>query len=95
VASRSGTSSAARREIVCSISRDCAVSGMRKTSCGLEGVSDLALLSLEVEQIGRPDRLARKTATSRHDRRDAASRRFHPPHPDPQQVLAAVTRLPR
>ncbi len=55
----------------------------------------LLILPFEIEQIGCPDALARKPAARGRDRGDTTPRRFHPPQPDPQQVLAAVTRLPR
>ena len=58
-------------------------------------ISPDPVLPFQIEQIGRPDRLAGQPPAGRGDRRDTPPRRLHPPHPDPQQVLPAVSRLPR
>ncbi len=53
------------------------------------------LVVLEIEEISRFHGLLREAAACGGDGRDAAPGRFHPPHPDPKQVLAAVTGLSR
>ena len=53
----------------------------------------LALLFFEIEQVVGPYRLMRQTPASRDNGGDAAASRFHPSHPDPQEVLAAVPRF--
>src|SRR5438105_14607979 len=52
-------------------------------------------LSSQVKKIRGAHRFAREPAACGHDCGDAASCRLHPSHPDPQQMLAAVARLPR
>src|SRR5687767_9394173 len=51
----------------------------------------LLILPFEIEEIVSPDLFARQTAAGRCDRHDAAPRRLHPSHPDPQQMLTAVS----
>jgi hypothetical protein len=60
-------------------------------------VRDLRRLFLlaEIEQVICLHRLARKPPAGGDDRGDAAAGWFHPTHPDPQQVLAAVSRFAR
>ena len=52
-----------------------------------------ALLFFQIEQVVGPDRLMCQTPYSRDDRGDAAARRFHPSHSDPQEVLPAIPRF--
>jgi len=55
---------------------------------------DLVVLA-EIEKIVGADRLPGEAAAGGDDRGDAAACRLHPSHPDAQQVLPAVSRLPR
>ena len=55
----------------------------------------LPLVAFEIEEIRRFHRLVRKAPACGCDGRDATPGRFHPPHPDTQQMLAAVARLSR
>ncbi len=55
----------------------------------------LLILPFQIEQIGGANLLAGEPAAGRRDRGNTAPRGFHPPQPYPQQMLAAVTRLPR
>jgi len=62
----------------------------------LDGLQWLLLIFLvQLEQFRRSDALSRQPAASRCDGCDTAPRRLHPPHPDPQKVLTAVTGLAR
>jgi hypothetical protein len=42
-----------------------------------------SIVVVEVEQLRRSDRLSGKSAAGGRNRRNAAPRRLHPPHPDP------------
>jgi transcriptional regulator with XRE-family HTH domain len=53
----------------------------------------MLIIPIQVEKISSLYQLTRKTTAGRRDRCDAAPRRLHPPHPDPEEVLAAVTGL--
>jgi hypothetical protein len=53
----------------------------------------LLILLVQLEQFGRSDGLSRQSPAGGGDRRDTSPRRLHPPHPDPQQVLPAVSGL--
>ena len=55
----------------------------------------VSALSLEIEQIGGADLLMRQSTAGADDGGDAATRRLHASHPDAQQMLAAVSGLPR
>src|SRR5258705_12913776 len=55
----------------------------------------LPLVALEIEEIGRLHRLVREAPARGRDGRNATPGRFHPPHPNTQQMLAAVARLSR
>ena len=62
----------------------------------LDGLQWLLLIFLvQLEQFRRSDALSRQPAAGRCDGRDTAPRRLHPPQPDPQEMLTAVTGLPR
>src|SRR4051794_32392368 len=52
-----------------------------------------ALLFFQIEQVVGPDRLMSQPPYCRDDRGDAAARRFHPSHSDPQEVLPAIPRF--
>ena len=53
----------------------------------------LAFLFFQIEQVVGPNRLMRQPPYGRDDRGDAAARRFHPSHSDPQEVLPAIPRF--
>jgi hypothetical protein len=53
----------------------------------------LPLLFFEIEKVVGPYRLMSQTPASRDDGGDASASRFHPSHPDPQEVLAAIPRF--
>ena len=55
----------------------------------------LGVVSPEIEEVRSRDFLARELATRCSDSSNAPSRRIHPPHSDPQKVLATVPRLSR
>ncbi|MDP9193997.1 MAG: hypothetical protein M3P06_20065 [Acidobacteriota bacterium] len=66
---------------------------LRAMLCGLQW--RLRIFLVQLEQFRGSDALSGEAAASRRDGCDTAPGRLHPPHPDPQEMLAAVPGLAR